>query len=197
MCHELVETMSICLSDETSIGRNRARFFVRFDARSAVLGGIVAALMGIAMAQSPVKTYGYSRATIPGIPGEQKGITGQGIFPPEYHLYVEVQRGNTVSTQWAWVRGSYYDCTLKLVSTPVLVESDPGVPTDKKMTLVPKTSNDVYKVVLGEVMKRTAASDREKELTAQNEALIALQVNKSSVYAAIPTIKALRPAAAM
>src|SRR5215467_14341323 len=129
--------MSTCGSDDASVGANRARHWSIV--RSGILGAVIAGLVGVAMAQSPVKTYGYSRATIPGIPGEQKGVTGQGMFPPEYHLYVEAQRGSMVSAQWAWVRGSYYDCTLKLVSTPVSVESDPGVPTDKKVTLVPKT----------------------------------------------------------
>jgi hypothetical protein len=165
---------------------------IGFAARSTVLGVAAATLITVAMAQSAMTTYGYSRTTLPGIPGAQ----ATAVFPPKYYLYIEVKPGSTVSAQWAWVRGAYYDCTLKKVSTPVLVESDPGVPTDKKETLVPKTANDVYSVVLGEATKRAAANG-EKELTARNEVVIALLVNKSATYAAIPTIKALRPAAAM
>ena len=145
------------------------------------------------MAQSPVATYGYSRATLPGIPGEQ----AKSVFPDGYYLYVEVKRGSRVSAEWAWVRGKYYDCTLRKISTPVLVESDPGVPTEKKMTLVSKTSNDVYSVVLGNVRERTASSAQESELIARNQAVIALVVDKSGAFAAIQSIKALRPGAAM
>jgi hypothetical protein len=61
---------------------------------------------------------------------------------------------------------------------------------------VPKTSGDVYSVVLGNAKVRTVSRDKEKELIADNEAVIALVVNQSAVYAAVQTIKALRPAAA-
>jgi hypothetical protein len=149
--------------------------------------------MSSAMAQSPVTAYGYSRATLPGIPGDQKGMQGKDMFPPKYYLYVEVKPGSRVSAEWAWVRGSYYDCKLTRVSTPVLVESDPGVPTEKKETLVSKTSNDVYRCVLGDVKEQTAP----RELIANNEAVIALLINKSRAYATVQSIKALRPAAAM
>jgi hypothetical protein len=160
-----------------------------------------AVVMSFAMAQSLIATYGYSRATIPGIPGrltteDQRRTQESAVFPLKYYLYVEVKRGSVVSAQWAWVGGKYYNCALTKVSTPVLVESDPGVPTEKKETLVPKTSNDVYSVVVGDVKTRTASNSQERELTASNEALIALIVNKSEAYAAIASIKRLRPAAA-
>ena len=153
--------------------------------------------MSSAMAQSPVTAYGYSRATLPGIPGDQKDTQEKDMFPPRYYLYVEVKPGSRISAEWAWVRGSYYDCKLTRVSTPVLVESDPGVPTEKKETLVSKSSNDVYSVVLGDVKVRPAPNGQERELIANNEAVIALVINKSGAYAAIQSIKALRPAAAM
>ena len=152
--------------------------------------------MGSAMAQSPVAAYGYSRATLPGIPADRQATLGNAMFPPKYYLYVEVKPGSQVAGEWAWVQGSYYDCTLTRVITPVLVESDPGVPTEKKETLVAKTSNDVYSVVLDNV-KAMASNGREKELIANNEAVIALVINNGSAYAAIQSIKALRPAAAM
>jgi hypothetical protein len=162
-----------------------------------VLAAVAAIVMSSAIAQSPVTAYGYSRATIPGIPGDPKGMQRNDIFPPKYFLYVEVKAGSRVSAEWAWVRGSYYDCKLTKVSTPVLVESDPGVPTDKKETLVSKTSNDVYGVVLGNVKARTPTDGQEKEFIAGSEAVIAITINESRAYAAIQSIKALRPAAAM
>jgi hypothetical protein len=163
-----------------------------FGVGCSVFGVVAAVVMSSAMAQSSVEMYGFSRATLPGIPGPQ----AQSVFPPTYYLYVEVKRGSRVSAEWVWVRGHYYDCSLKKVSTPVLVESDPGVPTEKKEILVPKTSGDVYSVVLGNAKVRTVSRDKEKELIADNEAVIALLVNQSAVYAAVQTIKALRPAAA-
>jgi hypothetical protein len=149
------------------------------------------------MAQSPVTMYGYSRATLSGIPGDQKGVQGKDMFPLKYYLYVEVKPGTRVSAEWAWIRGNYYDCSLKKVSTPVLVESDPGIPTDKKETLVPKTSNDVYSVILGDVSARTPSNGEERELISNHEAALGLIIDKSNAYAAIQSIKALRPAAAM
>lgn len=181
-------------TDETSTKMaSTRRWSAGFDIRSALFGVVVAAAMSSAMAQSSVTMYGYSRATVPGIPGVQ----GKDVFPLKYYLYVEVKPGSRVSAEWAWVGGKYYDCTLKKVSTPVLVESDPGVPTEKKETLVPKTSNDVYGVILGNVKTRTVSNSREKEITANHEAVIGLSVDNSSAYAATQSIKALRPAAAM
>jgi hypothetical protein len=181
-------------TDETSTKMaSTRRWSAGFDIRSALFGVVVAAAMSSAMAQSSVTMYGYSRATVPGIPGVQ----GKDVFPLKYYLYVEIKPGSRVSAEWAWVGGKYYDCTLKKVSTPVLVESDPGVPTEKKETLVPKTSNDVYGVILGNVKTRTVSNSREKEITANHEAVIGLSVDNSSAYAATQSIKALRPAAAM
>jgi hypothetical protein len=173
------------------------RWSARLHIRSTVFGAVAAAVMSSAMAQSPVTAYGYSRATIPGIPEDQKGKQGKDMFPPRYYLYVEVKPGSRASAEWAWVRGSYYDCKLTRVSTPVLVESDPGVPTEKKEMLVSKTSNDVYSVILGDMRVRTVSNGQERELIANNEAVIALVINKSGAYAVIQSIKALRPAAAM
>ena len=181
-------------TDETSTKMvSTRRWSAGFDMRSALFGVVVAAAMSSAMAQSPVTMYGYSRATLPGIPGVQ----GKDVFPLKYYLYVEVKPGSRVSAEWAWIGGKYYDCTLKKVSTPVLVESDPGVPTEKKETLVPKTSNDVYGVVLGNVKAQTASNSQERELIANHEAVIGIVVDKLSAYAATQSIKALRPASAM
>ena len=190
--------MLSCTSYDTSTNMTGTwRWSARLHIRSAVFGAVAAAVMSSAMAQAPATAYGYSRATLPGIPGDQKGTQGKDMFPPKYYLYVEVKPGSRVSAEWAWVRGSYYDCKLTRVSTPVQVESDPGVPTEKKETLVSKTSNDVYRCVLGDAKVRTASNGEESELIANNEVVIALVINKSRAYAAIQSIKALRPAAAM
>jgi hypothetical protein len=187
-----------CTSSDTPTNMTGTwRWSTRLHIRSTVFGAVAAAVMSSAMAQSPVTAYGYSRATLPGIPGDQKGTQGKDMFPPRYYLYVEVKPGSRVSAEWVWIRGSYYDCKLARVSTPVLVESDPGIPTEKKETLVSKTSNEVYSVVLGDVKVRTASNGQERELVANNEAVIALVINKSSAYGAVQSIEALRPAAAM
>jgi hypothetical protein len=159
--------------------------------RFTVLGAIVAAVASYAMAQSLVATHAYTRATLPGIPGEH----AKSVLPPTYYIYVEVKRGSQVSAEWAWVRGKYFDCVLRKVITPVTVESDPVVRTEMKETLVPKTANDVYRVVLGDAKERMS-SDRESGLIANNEAVIGLVVNSSRAYAAVKSIKPLRPAAA-
>jgi len=55
-------------------------WFARLHARSTVFGAVFAAAMSFAMAQSPIATYGYSRATLPGIPGDKKGTQGKDFF---------------------------------------------------------------------------------------------------------------------
>ena len=175
---------------------------IAFDIPRWVLVAVAAATMNSAMAQSPViAAYGYSRATLPGIPGEaenQRGTQVQTPFPPTYYLYVELKKGTRVSAScWAWLGENHHSCTLKKVRTPVLVESDPVVATGKKDTLVPKTANDVYRVILGEVKGRAASNSEASELIRNNEAVIALIVDKSSAYATIKSLTALKPAAAM
>jgi hypothetical protein len=193
---KLVKAMSSCNSGQIStkvIGKRR--WLAGFALRPTLFGAI--ALMSSALAQSPVTMYAYSRATLPGIPGNQKVTQENDVFPPKYYLYIEVEPRSRVSAEWAWVLGNYYDCTLKKMSTPVLVESDTAVPTEKKETLVRKTLNDVYRVILGHVITQTASNDRERKLIANHQAAIKLVVNNSSTYVAVQSIKALRPAAAM
>jgi hypothetical protein len=188
-----------CSSNATSTERlGTRRRIAPLTIGYAVIAALAAAtVMSSAMAESTVTLYAFSRATVPGIPGGPGGGPGSGTFPPKYYLYIEVKPGSRVAVQWAFVRGQYYDCALKKVSTPVLVESDPGVPTDKKETLVPKTASDVYGVVLGDVKARAPSNDQEKELTANHEAVISLLVDKANAYVSTQSIKALRPAAAM
>ena len=189
----------ICSSNATSTDRRDTRRRIApLTVGYAVMAALAAATaMSSAMADSTVTLYAFSRATVPGIPGGPGGAAASSPFPPKYYLYVEVKPGSRIAAQWAFVRGQYYDCTLKKVSTPVLVESDPGVPTEKKETLVPKTGNDVYGIILGDVKAQTPSDDQAKELAANHEAVISLLVDKASAYVSIQSIKALRPAAAM
>jgi len=169
--------------------------------RSALLGLAAVVFVGSSMAQTPITTYGYFRATLPGIPGmptrDQKPGLGREVFAPEYHIYVAVRPGSKVVAKWASVRGKTYDCALSKVSTPVIVNSDVAVKTDKMETLVPKTSEDVYKVVFGALKPQTEFSKEEQKLAASNEAVIALVLDNAPVYATVRSIIALPPAAAM
>ena len=177
------------------------RQFATFLMGGALSVTVAAPIVRPVMAQSPVALYGYSRATLPGIPGgpaagEQTPAQGPAVFPLKYYFYVEVERGSQVSAGWARIRGNYYDCTLTKVSTPVTVDTDPGIPTGKKETLVPETSKDVYNVVLGGA-HTAPAGDLEKAPTAKDEAVVALTVNGSLTLLTLQSIKELPPAAAM
>ena len=70
-------------------GTRSARLYIRF----MVLVAFAGAIMSSALAQSPVTAHGYSRATLPGIPRDQKGSQGKAVFPPEYYLYLEIKSG--------------------------------------------------------------------------------------------------------
>jgi hypothetical protein len=169
---------------------------------STLFAAVLAAVVGFAMAQTQIAVYAYSRATLPGIPGEhttegQKSTQEPIVFPTKYYLYVEVPPRSHVSAKWVWLQGNYYAGTLKKVSTPVQVESDSAVPTNKKETLVAKTSNDVYSIVLGDKKVQQPSNDAERELVANNSVVVSLIVDKSTSYAMSRSIKVLRPAAAM
>jgi hypothetical protein len=167
---------------------------------AASLAILNTAIPSAAMAHAPMTTFGYSRATVPGIPGAapgQKLGPDANMFAPQYFIYVSVEPGSQLGAQWAWVQGKTYDCALKRVSAPVVVDSDVAVKTDKKETLVPKTSADVYQVVLGALRPQTELSEEARKMTAANEAVVALTLNGAPEYATVGVLKALPPAAAM
>jgi hypothetical protein len=181
----------------------RAPAFVSTSARrflgSALVGVASVVFLCAAMAQTPITTFGYSRATIPGIPGMagQRLSPGANVFAPQYYIYVLVKPGSQIVAKWAWVQGKTYDCALRRVGAPVVVDSDVAVKTEKKETLVPKTSDDVYQVVLGALRSQTELSEGERKLTAANEAVVALVLGSAPEYATVASLKALTPAAAM
>lgn len=157
---------------------------------------------GWAMGQTPsVKTYAYGRATVPGIPedtvkGAQSGTAKTSPFPLTHLLYVEVPKGSAVSVEGVWLRGTYYAATLKRVASPVVVSHDPVVVTQQKDTLVNKTSNDVYAVLLGEPKPGEISRPDAKQLVANNEAVVFLTVDHSPRHGAVKTVKMLKPLAA-
>ena len=96
------------------------------------------------------------------------------------------------------MRGRYYRATLEKVSTPVLLDLDAAVPTGKQETLVPKSKNDVYRVVLGnEVVEAPADNERTQTLVHQNDAVVHVTIDNSAAYALTKSLKALPPKAGM
>ena len=162
----------------------------------------VLSMIGWAMAETPsVKTYAYGRATMPGIPedtvkGAQTGAPRKSPFPLTYLLYVEVPKGSAVAVEGVWLQGKYYAATLKRVASPVVVGHDPAVVTDQKDTLVGKTANDVYAVLLGEPKPGEISRPDAKPLAANNEAVVFMTVDHSPRHGAVKTVKMLKPLAA-
>jgi hypothetical protein len=169
--------------------------------RSALFGVAAVVFAGSPMAQAPIAAYGYVRATLPGIPGmaagDQNLRPGQEAFAPKYRIFVAVKSGSRVAAKWAWVRDKAYDCALSKVRTPVIVDRDVAVKTDKKETLVPKTSDDVYEIVLRAPRPQTELSAQEQMLASGNEAVVALVLDNAPAYATVRSLVALPPAAAM
>ena len=171
----------------------------RISKRRALAGSAVTvallSMIGWAMADSPsVKTYAYGRATLPGIPDDNVKSTSP--FPLTYLLYVEAPKGSAVSVEGVWLRGTYYAATLKKVASPVVVSQDPVVVTDRKDTLVGKTANDVYAVVLGEPKPEGISRPDAKQLVADNEAVVFLTVDHAPRHGAVKAVKMLKPLAA-
>ena len=166
--------------------------------RSALLGLAAAVFAGSSMAQTPITAYGYFRATLPGIPGsagDQKPGLGREVFAPEYHIFVAVKPGSQVVAEWA-----------RAEEKPTTAPSARSVPGDRQQrrsgedgqegTLVPKTSEDVYKVVFG-ALSHSGVQQGGANLAASNEAVVALVLDNAPAYATVRSIIALRPAAAM
>lgn len=159
----------------------------------------LATISAFAPAQLPVvSTYAYSRHTIPGIPEASRAEgPSKTALPISYFIYVVVKKGTPLSVRRAWVKGRCYSATLQRVASPVLIEHDAAVPTGRTDTLVPKTSDDVYRVVLA--AEETCKGDGEaaSELRRHNEVVVSLDAGQSRRYGTARTVKALQPAAAM
>lgn len=166
--------------------------------RLCLTATLTATCMMIAAASPPAVTaFGYARQLLPGIPAEQGSEARTPALPTEYYLYVEVPPGSHVSANWASVRGQYYAVSLEKVDTPVLLEVDAAVPTGQKNTLVPKTGNDVYRVVLGGPLRKAPEDERAHALTTKNDAVTSVTIDQSVTYALTRSLKALRPKAGM
>ena len=156
----------------------------------------------MAAASSPsVIAFGYARETLSGIPAAHASANlsdGRTSLPTEYFLYVEVAAGSHVSVNWTSVRGQYYSAALEKVSTPVLIDLNAAVPTGKEETLVPKSKNDVYRVVLGDKLAKAPADyERTQALVHQNDAVVYITIDKSAAYALTKSLKALPPTTGM
>jgi hypothetical protein len=151
------------------------------------------------MAQSPVReTLAYSRKTIPGIPGNDSGaLPSQDPFPTSYFIYVVVKRGTVISVSGVCLQGKRYDATLHSVDAPVLSEHDVSVPTGKKDTLVQQTSDDVYRVEIGDRKGPCDKNRSEGKLARRYEVVVCLKSGGSSWYGLVTRIVPLLPAAAM
>lgn len=149
---------------------------------------------------SSVKIYAYSRRTISGIREEVVNNSDSAQqraspFPVDYFLYVSVAKGSPLSISGVWVGGQYYKASLQKVKSPLVIENNSVV--KQKELLVPKTSNDVYAVVLKEARNPDLLSAAEKELTQGNEAVFFLNAQKKTCTRAVKKLTALTPISAM
>lgn len=166
--------------------------------RLGLTATLTATCMMIAAANPPAVTaFGYARELLPGIPASPGSSARTPALPTEYYLFIEVPAGSHVSANWTSVRGQYYAASLEKVATPVLLEADAAVPTGQKETLVPKTGNDVYRVVLGGQLTKAPDDERGRALTTRNEAVTSMTIGQSVTYALTRSLKGLRPKAGM
>jgi hypothetical protein len=149
----------------------------------------------LAAQSGPVKaTFGYSREIISGIPSSP-GREQPKQLPNSYFIYVVVKRGLIISDATVYLRGDKYKATLKKVDTPLLIDHDPSVPTGRKDTLVPKTSDDVYEVEPEE--HEESKDPTGEQLARRNQAVVVLRSGQDKLYGVVRELTRLRPAAAM
>jgi hypothetical protein len=160
---------------------------------------VLAANGAVLAAVSPVvSTCAYSRSTIPGIPeGPRAEGPSRNALPDTYFIYVVVRKGTALSARRVWVKGRCHAATLQRVASPVRIEHDAAVPTGKTDTLVPKTRNDVYRVVPGEEEGCGDEGRPFEELKNANAVVVALKIGRTVFYGTARTVTPLHPAAAM
>ena len=165
---------------------------------------VALALANTAVAQSPVKeTLAYSRETIPGIPpggpGTSRGPGGgsQNPFLPSYFIYVVIAKGTPIVATEVCIRGKLQAATLKKVESPVVVEHDPGLSTGEKVTLVKKTTDDVYQVELLKAPATACKEESEEEKKQPHEVTVYLQSGEAKWRGRAERIVLLHPARAM
>jgi len=151
------------------------------------------------MAQSPIKeTFAYSRETLPGIPGRTGGPgTAENPFPPTYFIYIVIKKGTPISQASVSLRGKPYAATVRKRESPVVAEHDTSVPTEKKDTLVEKTSDDVYQIEIGQPKAADCHDPEQTELGHRNEVVVSVKSGHAKWHSAAEKIVPLKPAAAM
>ena len=144
----------------------------------------------------PVKnTIAYSRDTTAGIPSrDRSSATTQPPIATSYFIYLVGGQGTPPSVKSVWLKGKYYAVTVRKVSSPVLVEREPAVPSREKLVLVPATSSPVYELQIGDEKPCHADNDEESRLTRDNELVVVLRVGRSTRYCPVKTITPLPPA---
>jgi hypothetical protein len=159
----------------------------------------LALLVGtIVMAQSPIKeTVAYSRSTIGGVPVNQSAGSSPNPLPVTYLIYIVVKKGTPVVVSGVCVQGRSYNATLKRVETPVEIESDVAVPTDKKDILVGKTSDDAYQVEVGQAKAADCKEYGKDKLAQQGGVVVYLKSDETRWYGQTERIVPLRPGYAM
>jgi hypothetical protein len=151
-----------------------------------------------AIAQPPTfEVIAYSRTTTPGIPpGNSDAPSANNPFPVNYFIYVIVKKGTPVSIAGLCLKRQSCSAKLERVPSPVVVPHDVNVPTKLKDTLVRKTEDDVYQVIL-QGQSGAACENQPADLVQTHDVVVRLKSGESFVYGAAKTIVALSPAAAM
>lgn len=144
-----------------------------------------------------IEAIAYSRATTPGIPpGNTAASPTENPFPVQYFVFIVVKKDAPVSIKGVCLKGQSYSAKLERVRSPVVVPHDVNVPTDRQDTLVQKTSDDVYRVILKEP-QGNACQDLPPALRPHHEVVVVLSSGESLVFGAAKSILPLAPAAAM
>jgi hypothetical protein len=159
---------------------------------------LMIAASNIMMAQTPALIiYAYSRATLPGIPPNTETGEQSNPFPLTYYIYLKVPKGQKIKVEGAWIKGKYFPVSIEKVKSPVMIDDDVATINKKKLTLVGKTSLDVYSLTQAEEKNRIVENENERKKVVDNELVLEYKINDKKGYATIKKFKVLPPAAAM
>ncbi len=166
--------------------------------KKLVLCCLLIAASYIVTAQSPVlNLYAYSRETQPGIRPETDDAQQVNPLPLTYYLYIKVTKGQKIKANGVWIKGKYFPASLEKVKSPVLVDNDVASINKKKLTLVSKTTQDVYEIKLKDESPRDFKNNAERDKVDNNEIVLVYTSNNKKLYSTVKTIKILPPVQGM
>jgi hypothetical protein len=145
--------------------------------------------------QPAVKIFAFEQENLPGtIPSGVKDENGnpqkKAAAKKNYFIYLSFKRTYTVAPLQIFIKGKAFSMqTNDIQTTPVEYASN-TIPAEK-MILVPKTTNKVLEIKIGEVSIQNKKNPYVQKLSNKNDIVIAYLWNKKKYFTTLKKLKKL------